>query len=190
MKIVIEKYNPEWKEQFELLRDNLLFYLKEDVINIEHVGSTSVPGMSAKPIIDLDIIIESDNSTLEKVIDKLNHLGYIHLGDLGITGREAFKRNSPQASNMNGRITWFKHNLYVCKEGSGGLNNHLSLKKHLLENHDKVIEYSKLKENLAEKFPNDIDAYIDGKTDFIVDILKKEGIKSIDINLIEDQNKI
>ena len=190
MKIDIQEYNPKWKEQFESLRECLLQTFRDIVLKIEHVGSTSVPGMVAKPIIDLDLIIANDNETLKKVIDKLENLGYTHLGEMGISGREAFKRNSSQTPNTDSKKEWFKHNLYVCKKGSIGLNNHLALKKHLLENPQKIQEYNRLKQNLAKKFPNDIDSYVDGKTDFILDILKKEGINSSDTKLIESQNKI
>lgn len=188
MAIHIIKYNPEWKDQFEELRAYLMPYFKDDVLKIEHVGSTAIPGMSAKPIIDLDLIIENNDEVLERVIRKLESLGYTYLGDMGISGREAFKRNSSRTPiTENGRI-WFKHNLYVCKEGSIGLNNHLTLKKHLLGNPKKVIEYSRLKQKLAEQFPNDIDLYVSGKTDFIIKILQKEGFNSSETELIENEN--
>ncbi len=189
MAINIQKYNPEWKAKFEKLREYLLSHFANNDLTIEHVGSTSVPGMSAKPIIDIDLIIENNNEILKKVINKLENLGYTHLGEMGISGREAFKRNSLKTPTTENGKEWFEHNLYVCKKGSIGLNNHLTLKKHLLNNPEKVIEYSELKQKLVEKFPNDIDSYVDGKTDFIIDILKKEGINSSETELIENENK-
>ncbi|NMM50797.1 GrpB family protein [Marinigracilibium pacificum] len=190
MKIIIEPYNKVWKEQFESLRDYLLSHIQNDILEIVHVGSTSVPGLSAKPVIDLDIIIENDNKKLDKVILKLESLGYQHRGDLGISGREAFKRANSRIPITDSDIEWFPHHLYVCKEGCVALRNHLALKKHLLENPDKVVEYSNLKHKLADKFPDNMDAYIDGKTEFILDILKKEGMKSSEIDLIKSQNEI
>lgn len=189
MTIEIQKYNPEWKEQFEKLSKYLLLHLEDNVVKIEHVGSTSVPGMSAKPIIDLDIIISNNESTFNIVKNKLENLGYTHLGEMGISGREVFKRNSLNTPITVHENEWCQHNLYVCTEGSIGLNNHLTLKKHLLDNPKSVFEYSKLKERLAKKFPYDIDAYIDGKTDFIIDILEKEGMKSSETELIKHENK-
>ncbi|MBQ4821858.1 GrpB family protein [Aquimarina sp. MMG016] len=82
--------------------------------------------MAAKPIIDLDLIIENDKEVLKKVISKLKDLGYTHLGEMGISGREAFKRNSCQTPFTNSKKEWFEHNLYVCKKGSTGLKNHLA----------------------------------------------------------------
>lgn len=190
MNILIEKYNPQWKVQFEALRDYLYQHLKNEILAIEHVGSTSVPGLSAKPIIDLDIIIEKDSATLTMVIEKLKDLGYRHSGDRGITGREAFERLSDKIPITKSGKSWFEHHLYVCEKGNVALRNHLALKRHLIANPGKVVEYSKLKMELAMKFPDDIDAYVDGKTEFILDILKNEGMKSVEIDLIEDQNRL
>ncbi|NIJ46646.1 GrpB-like predicted nucleotidyltransferase (UPF0157 family) [Wenyingzhuangia heitensis] len=189
-KIIVQNYNPEWEQMFKSLEKALTKNLQDEIIRIEHVGSTSVKGMKAKPIIDLDIIIKDNEKTLKSVIEKLETLGYIHLGEMGIAGREAFKRTDLKTPITNPERKWFEHNLYLCKEESIGLKNHLALKKHLLENPLKVIEYSNLKEKLAEKFSDDIDRYVDGKTDFILSILKEEGIKNSESKLIETQNKI
>lgn len=189
-KILILDYNPEWKNQFEELKNILTGYLNNLIIGIEHVGSTSIPGMKAKPVIDLDIIIENDDSIFKKNISKLEKIGYIHLGNMGITGREAFKRLDSTTPNLGSEKKWFKHNLYLCKKGSVGLSNHLNLRDYLKENPKKVIEYSKLKQHLANKFPFDIDSYVDGKTNFIVEILNKTGMNNNETQLIEKQNKL
>lgn len=190
MSISIHPYCPEWKSQFESLREHLTIYLKNEFVGIEHVGSTSVPGMSAKPVIDLDIVIKSDLTVMKKVIEQLEGLDYLHRGYMGISGREAFKQISDKTPLSSSGKKWPKHHLYVCTEDSLALKNHLTLKKHLLDHPEKVIEYSQLKKDLAKKFPNDIDAYVDGKTDFIVNILKKEGISDSEARLIEDENRL
>jgi GrpB-like predicted nucleotidyltransferase (UPF0157 family) len=189
-KIIIQDYDPKWIEQFETIEALLILNLKNQIIKIEHIGSTSVPGMKAKPIIDLDIVIEDDNNILKIVISKLGNLGYIHLGEMGISGREAFKRVSSQSASIGSKEEWFEHNLYVCKKDSVGLINHLTLRNYLNENPIKVIEYSNLKKELVKKFPYDIDSYVDGKTDFILKILKENGVKSSDTELIEIQNRL
>ena len=188
-KIQILDYDSDWAKQFEILKNALATYLKDEIIKIEHVGSTSIPGMKAKPIIDLDIIFDND-LVLDKIISKLKKLGYIHLGNLGITGREAFKRKDATTPNFGAKNIWFKHHLYLCKKGSVGLTNHLNLRNYLIENPKKVIEYSNLKQQLANKYPYDMDSYIDGKTDFILDILSKTGMNSNDTRRIEKQNKL
>lgn len=188
--IVVQDYNPEWAECFRALKRIFAEKLNESILRIEHVGSTSIPGMKAKPVIDLDIIIDERGEAFDTVVEGLKRLGYRHVGDLGITGREAFKRLDETVPDDGSDRTWMKHNLYVCQEGSIGLANHLNFRDYLRNHPDKVIEYSKLKQDLADKFPFDIDAYIDGKTDFIVDVLNRCGMKSKDMELIAKENKI
>lgn len=181
--IVVEKYNPNWEEEF-----NKAYKFYKNLINgldvkIEHVGSTSVKGLWAKPILDIDIIVKDDNDS-KRVITLLKGVGYKHLGDLGIQGREAFsyEENNPD-------ITWMRHHLYVCLENCENLRNHLLLRKHLRNNPESVKLYSELKKDLAVKFNNDIDAYVDGKTDLISSFLKEEGMKSNELDRIEAVNK-
>ena len=92
-KIQIAIYNPLWKNQFDEIKSVLMKHINIASIEIEHVGSTSILGLRAKPIIDLDIILEEDKYLMERVINKLNEIGYNHVGDLGVNGREAFKKN-------------------------------------------------------------------------------------------------
>jgi len=188
-KIIVIDYDPKWAEQFVELCDLLLRYVnKNDMISIEHVGSTSVVGLKAKPVIDLDIIV-TDGEHMKKVIAQLAKLGYEHIGDLGVVGREAFKRPPENIlTNGTGR-KWFKHHLYVCQTGSIGLRNHLALRDHLRDHPEKVVEYGNLKQDLAEKYPYDIDAYIEGKTDFITNILIEMGLGENDISTIRKNNE-
>ncbi len=189
-KIIISEYRSEWAEQFNALKKVLIEHLNNDIVGIEHVGSTSIPGMKAKPIIDVDLIIEENDNTMDRVISKLKELGYNHNGDQGISGRESFERVDSLTPNIGSNKKWFKHHLYVCKKENIALLNHLNFRDYLKSNQNKVIEYSNLKQNLALRFPFDIDSYIDGKTNFIIDILIKTGIKHKDIKQIESQNKL
>ena len=86
--VVVEKWNPKWKDEFERIAESLGEDVIYNSIKIEHVGSTSVEGLSAKPIIDLDIVIENDKFEIIKRL--LKDKGYEHEGNLGIEGREAF----------------------------------------------------------------------------------------------------
>jgi GrpB-like predicted nucleotidyltransferase (UPF0157 family) len=189
-KITISDYREVWPEQFNALKKVLIEHLNNDIVGIEHVGSTSIPGMKAKPIIDVDIIIEENDSIQDRVIFKLKELGYVHNGDQGIPGREAFKRKDSLTPNIGSNKEWFKHHLYVCKIGNIALLNHLNFRNYLKSNPNKVMEYSNLKQRLALKFPFDMDSYIDGKTNFIIDILIKTGIKNEDAKQIESQNRL
>lgn len=87
-RVVVEKWNPQWKYEYEKIVASLCKDIIYNSIKIEHVGSTSVEGLSAKPVIDLDIVIENDKFEIIKRL--LNDKGYKHEGDLGIEGREAF----------------------------------------------------------------------------------------------------
>ena len=107
--VVVEPYNMEWKSDFIAIRDELDAVLKDIVLKIEHVGSTSVEGLSAKPVIDVDVVIK-DTTVLPDVISALQTIGYFHEGDLGIPGREAFK--------YEGKEYLRKHHLYVCSQDS------------------------------------------------------------------------
>lgn len=188
--IIVTDYDPKWAEQFAELRDLLLRYInEEDMISIEHVGSTSVVGLKAKPIIDLDIIV-ADEEGMKKVIAQLAKLGYRHIGDLGVSGREAFKRPPENILTDGTGRKWFGHHLYVCQTGSVGLRNHLALRDHLRQYPAKVVEYGDLKQYLAQKYPYDIDAYIEGKTDFITSILIEMGLDENDISTIRKDNEI
>lgn len=132
---------------------------------------------------DIDIIVKNSEDSY-KVIKLLEKVGYKHLGDLGIEGREAFSYEKD-----NPKITWMAHHLYVCLENCENLRNHLLLREHLRSNPSSVELYSQLKRDLADKYVDDIDSYVDGKTDLITSFLKKEGMESNELNRIEAINK-
>ncbi|MBO7601103.1 MAG: GrpB family protein, partial [Lachnospiraceae bacterium] len=86
--VVVLPYDKKWKQNFVEIKNELAQALGELAISIEHVGSTSVEGLAAKPIIDIDVVVKKEN--INDVVSALNSIGYIHEGDLGIPGREAF----------------------------------------------------------------------------------------------------
>ena len=160
--IHIVEYDPCWKTRFNEFKDVLWPVVAEHSISFEHVGSTALEGLAAKPIIDIDIVVSGMNALL-KVIERLVPLGYVHQGELGIQGRHAFF----QQENVS------KLHLYVCLEGSLGLRNHLALRDYLHAHPSAAKEYSNLKKRLAQKYPNNIDCYVEGKTSFIAAILER-----------------
>jgi len=181
--IKVEKYNQEWEKEF---KKAFIFYqnlLKNVKVKIEHVGSTSVEGMWAKPILDIDIIVINTEDS-SKVIEQLISVGYIHVGNYGIDGREAFRYKED-----NDNIKWMRHNLYVCIEGNENLRNHLLLRKHLRNNEKAIKAYSEIKLELANKYPNDIDSYVEGKTNIIAEFLRNEGMNIEELNRIKSINK-
>lgn len=187
-KVVVVPYTANWAAEFEKLKSVFQNYLKTLICNIEHVGSTAVPGLSAKPIIDIDIII-SNKEKFDEIKSILRKLGYTYSGQMGIPGREAFKRDD-QLTPMDGSgYYWHEHHLYVCVEDSDSLKNHLLLRDYLRANLNEAQDYGRLKIELAAKYPDDIDHYVEGKTAFILQILKKSGFDQEVLSQIELQNK-
>src|SRR5688572_23931561 len=123
--IVVVDYDPAWPEIFEQLRAYVWSAVHDVALAVEHVGSTSVPGLAAKPIIDMSVIVASEHK-VPVTIARLATLGYVHLGTLGVEGREAFRR--PEGLPAHKLPA---HNLYVCPQGSLGLQNHLAVRDHL-----------------------------------------------------------
>ena len=166
-RVVVVPYSEQWKTDFETIKQHLLPAVKDTIIRIEHIGRTSVEGLSAKPIIDIDIVIK-DYSVFDAVIEKLASLGYIHEGNLGIKDREAF--------DYQGDADLPKHHLYVCPEFSAELHRHITFRDYLRNNTESVLKYSKVKEEGAKLFPDSIDDYISYKASCIEEIYKKCGV--------------
>ena len=166
--VIVLPYDKAWKSAFEAIKQEIECAIGDLILGIEHVGSTSVEGMSAKPCIDIDVIIK-DYSVFDKVIGKLESIGYTHEGDLGIKDREAFKyTNKPHL---------MKHHLYVCPQFSEELHRHITFRNFLRDNTDAVKKYSQVKETAAKLFPNDIDKYIEYKSPCIEELYALCGLK-------------
>ncbi len=165
--VVVLPYDEKWAQSFEEIKAELQAALGTLALRIEHVGSTSVKGLSAKPIIDIDVVIK-DRSQLDAVISALRSLGYRHEGDMGIPGREAFK--------YDGKEHLQKHHLYVCAEDSEELRRHISFRDYLRSHPQAVEEYSRIKTEGAALFPYDIDSYIEHKSPFINGIYREMGL--------------
>ena len=166
-RVVVLPHDPCWERDFIQIRDELLEALGPLALAIEHVGSTAVPGLSAKPIIDIDVVIR-DRSQLDAAISALAKIGYRHEGDLGIPGREAFR--------YDGKDHLRRHHLYVCPLDSPELKRHLAFRDYLRAHPKAVEEYSRIKQEGAALHPDDIDGYIEHKSPFIEGIYRKIGL--------------
>ena len=149
-RVIVVPYDEQWKTDFETIKQHLLTTINDIIISIEHIGSTSVDGLSAKPIIDIDIVIK-DYSVFDAVVEKLASLGYIHEGNLGIKDREAF--------DYKGDTDLPKHHLYVCTEFSTELHRHITFRDYLRNNPEALQKYSNIKEEGARLFPDSIGFY-------------------------------
>jgi len=185
--IVVEEYDPAWQEQFARLRDVYVSHLGHIVVGIEHVGSTSVPGLAAKPVLDIDLIV-TDEGKLEEIIPILEGLGYQYAGDLGIKDRYMFRMPFVSVPVTGEGVVWPKHHLYCCIEGSVSLTNHLLLRNALRADVELATEYGRVKKELAATVA-DIDDYVEGKSAFIAGVLAREGVGMADLEDIVEQNR-
>jgi len=169
--VIIGDYDPQWPVAFAALRQVIGAALGDLAVAIEHVGSTAVPGLAAKPIIDLVVVIAS-RAQLPAVIAALARLGYIHEGDKGIPGREAFDRAGPDVPRDGSGQTWPDQHLYVCARDNAELARQLAFRDYLRAHPPAAAAYAALKRELAREFRHDREAYTDHKRDFVEGILR------------------
>lgn len=176
--IYVVDYDSNWPRIFQQLKEGIWPSVSDVAIAVEHVGSTSVPGMAAKPVIDMDVVIASRND-LRSILLRLGTLGYQHRGDLGIEGREAFLSPENQPA----------HHLYVCLEYSLALKNHLAFRDHLQTHPSDIVAYSNLKKRLAKTFGNERARYGLAKADFILSILERCDFSKEELESIKHANQ-
>jgi GrpB-like predicted nucleotidyltransferase (UPF0157 family) len=161
--IEVVDWSPRWVEQFEQVAAVLARALVDvRSAQVEHVGSTSVPGLAAKPILDVDVIVEPED--VPAAVAALESVGYVHRGDLGVTGREAFL--APDEP---------RRNVYVCTAGTANVRNHLAVRDVLRRRADLREAYGSVKRALAADPGMDIDTYIAGKSAVLQEVLEASG---------------
>ncbi|MFM2361038.1 MAG: hypothetical protein RLY16_3031 [Bacteroidota bacterium] len=172
--MLIVKYTAQWVKDFEAIKHTIDSGLEDLNYQIEHVGSTSVPDLDAKPIIDLDIIY-SELSSFEKIKYRLEKMGYYHNGNQGIEGREVFKRSGTAIHEI---LDTIRHHLYVCIVDCPALERHLLTRDFLRKHEWARLEYQQMKYHLAEKANQDQKQYAQLKelnmNTFIDSIIEKE----------------
>jgi GrpB-like predicted nucleotidyltransferase (UPF0157 family) len=162
--IVIVDYDPEWPQRYEALRARIAPAVGDLAAEIVHVGSTSVPGLAAKPVIDLNILLHASND-LPAVIERLAGLGYGHEGDLGIAGREAFATPAGYSAH--------DHHLYVCAPDWPGYADQIAFRDHLRAHPRTALAYARLKRSLAARYRDNRGAYANAKAGFVAAVLKR-----------------
>ena len=165
MKISVVEYRPEWREMFEEEKHRLRAVLDEVSAQIEHIGSTSVVGLAAKPIIDIMVGLP-DFSVADKLVPEIEALGY-----------EYFKKYEDEmpfrryfAKDLNGGRT---HQIHMVAAGGEFWERHLFFRDYLRQNPDAANEYAALKKQLTEREWADVNEYADAKTEFIKSIESK-----------------
>ena len=162
-KVNVVDYDPSWPARFAEHRARLAAALGATAVRIEHVGSTAVPGLAAKPIIDIDVAVPAA-ADVPEAIERLRALGYVYQGDKGIRGREAFLW--PPGAPV--------HHLYVVVAGDRPHRDHVRLREHLREHPEAVKAYAALKRDLAARYGMDRVAYTEAKTAFVVQTLRAD----------------
>jgi GrpB-like predicted nucleotidyltransferase (UPF0157 family) len=165
--IIIEDYDPQWPQRFDAIRERLAPVLGTFAAAIEHVGSTAVPGLAAKPIIDIDVLLKSAKD-LPQVIANLKAVGYEHQGTLGIPGRDAFKAPAHDID----------HHLYVCSTPGTEFFRHIAFRDYLRTHPKDADDYARLKRSLAGKFAVDRETYTQAKSDFVQEILRRADLEN------------
>lgn len=165
--IVVLPYDEKWAQAFLDIKSELDAVLGGLPISIEHVGSTSVQGLAAKPIIDIDVVVR--RTDVGAAIKALATIGYEHEGNGGIEDREMFK--------YSGKENLMEHHLYVCPEDSAELKRHVLFREYLRAHPDAVQAYSQIKKEAADFYPHDIDSYINHKGAVIEKIYKELGLE-------------
>lgn len=160
--VTVVDYDAEWPAQFAAERVRLAQAFGDDAVLIEHIGSTSVPGLSAKPIIDVVVAVRHLPLPVERVT-AMEALGYEHLGEYGIAGRVYFRRRSPRPRT---------HHVHVYASGSDRIGDHLLLRDHLRAHPAEAARYAELKRKLASQH-RDGAAFQSGKSAFIAEMLER-----------------
>lgn len=177
MPVEVVPYSERWPAQFALVANELSRALEAvPIVSIEHVGSTAVPGLAAKPILDVDIIVERQH--VGAAISALAEEGYVHRGDLGMTDREALAAPDEQPPR----------HVYVCVEGTLHLRNHLAVRDVLRRRSDLRERYEAVKMELSRAPDMDIDTYIAKKSDVLLDVLASSDLSDAEKALILELN--
>lgn len=174
-KVEVVLHSPMWQEMFEDESKYVANALGENAIAIHHIGSTAIPHIYAKPIIDLLVEVK-DILKVDKQNVAMETLGYQVMGELGISGRRYFRKNNQEDIRT--------HHIHIFEVGSAQIERHLVFRDYMIAHPEDAQRYSELKKQLAIENPTNIDGYVDGKSGFIEAIDKKAA--QWQINLLKD----
>jgi GrpB-like predicted nucleotidyltransferase (UPF0157 family) len=173
MRVVVVPHDPSWVAAFGKAAGEATPAFGNNLLAIHHIGSTSIPGIHAKPIIDM-LAVVSDIALVDRCNDGLARLGYIAKGEFGILGRRSFYRNSDTGVRT--------HQIHTFEKDSSGVNRHLAFRDFLVAHPEIASSYSDLKRRLVEAHSDDIEAYMDGKDAFIKEAEAKALVWAADRN--------
>lgn len=159
----LDKHNPEWEILFRKEKKILLENFPNLILEVSHGGSTAIPGIVAKPIIDIFIAIKSLEDA-ETIKNELEKLGYEYRGSRSVPERILYVKGNPELRT---------HHLHFVEVNSDEWKNHILIRDYFLKHPDEANKYGKLKEKLAQKYPNNRESYTHAKDEFIKSIIEK-----------------
>jgi GrpB-like predicted nucleotidyltransferase (UPF0157 family) len=161
-RVRVVPYSDAWPGLYvaEIARVAPLLAAADVQLVFEHTGSTAVPGVAAKPIVDILAGLAAEEGRRAAIV-ALEAAGYVHRGEQEIPGRDFFRRGEPR-----------QYHIHLTRVDSAFWHDHRTFRDWLRTHPDAAAEYSELKRLLAERYPKDREAYIAGKTAFVEDILQ------------------
>ena len=157
-RVEVVAHDPRWRDAFEAEAKHVAAALSENVVAIHHIGSTAIPNIYAKPVVDLlvevRVVAEVDGRS-----SAMESLGYEVMGEYGIPGRRYFRKDDREGVRT--------HNIHAFAAGSAEVERHLAFRDYMIAHPVDAQRYSELKRKLAEEHPQSLDGYMDGKDDFI-----------------------
>ncbi|MBF2028290.1 MAG: GrpB family protein [Oscillatoriales cyanobacterium C42_A2020_001] len=173
MKVEVISPDPAWQEEFQKESQQLAWAMGENIVAIHHIGSTAIPGIYAKPVIDFLIEVKSIVKTDEQN-GAMTTIGYEAMGEFGLPGRRYFRKKlSPEIRT---------HNVHTYEVGSPEITRHLAFRDYMIAHPDDAQQYSELKRQLAKQYPHDIEGYMDGKDEFVKMMQKKAMIWQLSVS--------
>ena len=165
-RVEVVSYNSNWKEMYKEESEKIKNILNDIIIDIHHIGSTAIPGIKAKPVIDILVEVK-DIEAVDQYNNRMEELGYEVMGEHGIPKRRFFRKGRNKRT----------HHIHIFQVGNEEIERHINFKLYLITHPDKAREYSKLKEKLANKYTYDVENYTNGKSDFIKEVGRKAKLR-------------
>ncbi len=161
MRVLVEPHDPCWAKSFELESRIVARALGPDVSAVHHIGSTAIPGIHAKPVIDM-LVEVADISRIDVRAPEMIALRYEALGEFGIAGRRFYRKDDDAGVHT--------HHVHAFAASNSEVERHLAFRDFMLAHDDWAGRYSDLKRSLGQAHPDDIEAYMAGKDSFIKEV--------------------
>ena len=158
VEVIVCPHDSAWLDKFAAESQLIMAALRENVITVHHIGSTAIPRILAKPVIDILVVVTNINLVSMQSVG-MENLGYETMGEFGIPGRRYFRKDDDLGTRT--------HHVHVFEQGNSHIERHLAFRDFLIFHPDWAAQYSELKRDLAAKHPNSMDSYIKGKHGFI-----------------------